>query len=217
LNRPHQGAIKLWIHSSSFISYRFPSLNALKTGRHGTDGQRPGRRPSSPPCPINSTREPLRLSLCTLPHSYTLLLAPTSAAAPEICRRAIASHPALPVVGEHPSASPHLCLPHVSPTRRPGAPEPFFSTPPPDRATRSSSSLKRHRFDLRHHRFPIAQAVSNSSRRGEQTFPRHLFTLPRAVALPTARQPRTVRHGRRGTTAVDRATLLSPWVALPPS
>jgi hypothetical protein len=115
----------------------------------------PGRRPSSPPHPINSTQEPMRLSLCTLPCSHTLLLAPTRAAAPEIRRHAIAGHPALPVAGEHPSASPHLRSPHVSPAPRPGTTEPFFPrrTEPPE--------AHRRRFDIRHHRFPITQAVSN--------------------------------------------------------
>jgi hypothetical protein len=33
--------------------------------------------------------------------------------------------------------------------------------PPLDQATRSSPPPEHRRFDLRHHRFPIAQAVSN--------------------------------------------------------
>jgi hypothetical protein len=118
----------------------------------------PGRRPSSPPRPINSTREPLRLSLCTLPRSQTLL-SPTRTVAPEIRRHAIAGHLALPVAGEHPSVSPHLCSPHVSPARRPDASEPFFPrwTKQPEAHRRRSTAASISATTAS----PIAQAVSN--------------------------------------------------------
>jgi hypothetical protein len=186
------------LYSFPFILIKAPSVDFLETtgALHGIDGQWPGRRPTPPLPPSRSmkpTRGPFRLPFPPIepPHP---LLTPKRAAARESRLCAIAGRPEPLVAGEHLLGL--LASSLASRSTRTRIPHPELLLP-----RRNELHSRRHRssaagVDLLRCCFPVAQSISNSSPCGEQTFPRHLCLLTRAVALAaTCRSTVVHPHG----------------------